>query len=104
MTYGISVALPEMNATPSGSQKSRHQVPIQLTGRKAGKGNQAVGQVQQLGHGSSTNVTATHQQSARKSGRLREKGPTTYTTNGEVFRGGRRVNEGKYGDVYGKQA
>ena len=52
--------------------------------------------MQLLGDGSSTNVTATHQQSARKSGRLREKGPMTYTTNGEVFRGGRRVNEGKY--------
>lgn len=31
----------------------------------------------------------------RKSGRLREKGPTTYTARGEVFRGGKRVNEYK---------
>ena len=85
-------------------QVGRRNPVIKLTGRKAGKVNRVVGQVQQLGDGSSTNVTATHQQSTRKSGRLREKGPTTYTTNGEVFRGGRRANEGKYGDVYGKQA
>ena len=37
----------------------------------------------------------------RKSGRLREKGTTTYTARGEVFRGGKRVNEYKYDDVYG---
>lgn len=29
----------------------------------------------------------------RKSGRLREKGPTTYTSKGEIIRGGKRVNE-----------
>ena len=32
----------------------------------------------------------------RKSGRLIEKGPTTYTSKGEIFRGGKRVN----GDMY----
>ena len=29
----------------------------------------------------------------RKSGRLREKGPTTYTAKGEIIRGGKRVND-----------
>lgn len=32
----------------------------------------------------------------RKSGRLREKGPTTYTSKGEIFRGGKRVNDDMY--------
>ena len=35
----------------------------------------------------------------RQSGRLREKGPTTYNARGEVFRGGKRVNEYKYADI-----
>ena len=29
----------------------------------------------------------------RKSGRLREKGPTTYTAKGEIIRGGKRIND-----------
>ena len=47
-----------------------------------------------------TNATGS-KTAGRKSGRLREKGPTTYTARGEVFRGGQRVNEHKYDNVYG---
>ena len=46
-------------------------------------------------------VTTNSKTAGRKSGRLREKGPTTYTARGEVFRGGQRVNEHKYDNVYG---
>lgn len=49
-------------------------------------------------------VATTSKTAGRKSGRLREKGPTTYTAQGEIFRGGRRVNEHKYDDMYSNQA
>ena len=70
-----------------------------ITGPTVGKGNRIARQVQQSGGDSTTYATPTLEGSGRKSGRLREKGPTTYTTKGEVFRGGKRVNEGKYGNM-----
>ena len=40
-----------------------------------------------------TSPSADEPHPGRKSGRLREKGPTTYTSKGEIIRGGKRINE-----------
>ena len=40
----------------------------------------------------------------RKSGRIREKGPTTYTAKGEIIRGGKRVNEEIHQQTLAKRA
>lgn len=72
------------------------QARPQITSKKSGKGGRARGEVQQDSSDYTTTVAPALQGSGRQSGRLREKGTTTYTTNGEVFRGGKRVNEGKY--------
>ena len=40
----------------------------------------------------------------RKSGRLREKGPTTYTAKGEIIRGGKRVNDEIHEKPFTKRA
>ena len=40
---------------------------------------------------------------ARKSGRLREKGPTTYTAKGEIIRGGKRVNDDIHEQPFAKR-
>ena len=45
------------------------------------------------------NTATTSKVVARQSGRLREKGPTTYNARGEVFRAGKRVNEYKYAEM-----
>ena len=70
-----------------------------ITNLTAGEGSRVARQVQQLGADDPTYATPTPAGFGRKSGRLREKGPTTYTTKGEVFRAGKRVNEGKYGNM-----
>ena len=48
------------------------------------------------GHDAAATASAEGANPGRKSGRLMEKGPTTYTSKGEIFRGGKRVN----GDMY----
>ena len=40
----------------------------------------------------------------RKSGRIREKGPTTYTAKGDIIRGGKRVNEEIHQQTIAKRA
>ena len=40
----------------------------------------------------------------RKSGRLREKGPTTYTAKGEIIRAGKRVNDEIHEPLFSKRA
>ena len=39
----------------------------------------------------------------RKSGRLREKGPTTYTAKGEIIRGGKRMNDELHDQPFAKR-
>ena len=96
-------------ATTHGSNASPdpvRNVPVRATqsiaSRTGGQDSRARRRLPHSGGNPRTNVPATPEGSGRKSGRLRDKGPTTYTTKGEVFRGGMRVNEGKYGDMYGK--
>lgn len=85
-----------MDRAPGTLKKPGPQAPIKTPGKKAGKGVMARRVVQQAGRNPTKNVAPIVEGSGRQSGRLREKGTTTYTTNGEIFRGGKRVNEDRY--------
>ena len=70
-------------------------LPPNSTHRVAGSGLQS-GQVFRLPSADEVN-------GGRKSGRLREKGPTTYTAKGDIIRGGKRVNEEIHGQSVTKR-
>ena len=71
------------NASQGPNRTTMSGASVEESGRPT---NRTIGRV--AGHSSAQEPLA-----GRKSGRLREKGPTTYTAKGEIIRGGKRVND-----------
>ena len=79
--------------------ESEHSATPIITGTPGGASDAPTAQGPVMHANAGPKTTTTSKAAGRQSGRLREKGPTTYNARGEVFRAGKRVNEYKYADM-----
>ena len=92
------VMAPETRRSQTESEDQHNATPT-ATGTGTGESDAPAEQRAVVQTTVGSNTATTSKAGGRQSGRLREKGPTRYTARGEVFRGGKRVNESKYGDA-----
>lgn len=87
------------------SAHDRHKRPLQVAKRKNAIDGDT--EIRRPTNGSSGRVTGFSSPGdigpGRKSGRLREKGPTTYTAKGDIIRGGKRVNDELHEQPFAKR-
>ena len=98
MQTAPGVIAPETRRSQTSSD-GQHHATATITGTGTGDSDAPAEQRAAIQTTAGSNTATTSKAGARQSGRLREKGPTRYTARGEVLRGGKRVNEYKYGDV-----